>query len=512
MESVASSPFPGARAEAPIGLDGLPFVDAQTTRDLDIFPRAEGEPSVFSLLDRTRTNGGRKALARMLISGQIDLPTILRRHEAIRFFADPARRERWTLRSSDRSVAHVERYIDSYVPPLTGARGPIYWARSLWFRASYPQYFEYLDSCVRNLHRFLRGLAESRDGQEGQLPEELAQCRESIHQLLDHPHVVDFLRAGGTYSRFRPHRVLHFDERFRRELAPLLHRTVEAVYQLDLFVALGTATEELSLVFPSVSDPASDTTWGDPEAERSAPEIVCEGVFHPFLAVPTPNDLRLDANQGFLFLTGPNMAGKTTLMKALALSVYMAHLGLPVPCHTMRLRLLDGLFSSLNVEDNLGKGHSFFYSEVRRVREVSEQLHEGRRLLVLFDELFKGTNLKDALDGSRLVVDGFRRFTGSAFILSSHLLELGEELGNPVPNRTAGPAARPNPAGIPIRFLRFDAEVREGRPHFSYRLQEGVSTKRLGMLILENERIPALLQGPRKFSEKGTQLPPQMDR
>jgi DNA mismatch repair ATPase MutS len=345
--------------------------------------------------------------------------------------------------------------------------------------------------------------------------------------------------------------MLHFDELFRRKLAPLTRDTLEAIHRIDLFLALGRATEDLSLVFPKFvkargggdkgsqddrtdgrtaarteaarrgdeGNPDDDTGGTSSSTENESfvrtfppndPGIVCEGLFHPFLVEPVPNDIRLDTEQGFIFLTGPNMAGKTTLMKALGLAVYMAHLGLPVPCRSMRLALLDGVFSSLSVEDNLGKGYSFFYAEVRRVKDVAEQLHHGRHLLVLFDELFKGTNLKDALDGSRLVVDGFRGFPGSLFVLSSHLLELGEELvefGEELIEPEAGPKVAA-PFRIPIRFQRFDADVHEGQPRFSYILRDGVSTERLGMLILQNEGIPDLLRSPsRKKREKGRNSP-----
>jgi DNA mismatch repair ATPase MutS len=191
-----------------------------------------------------------------------------------------------------------------------------------------------------------------------------------------------------------------------------------------------------------------------------------------------PNDLSLDRERSFLFLTGPNMAGKTTFMKALGSAVYLAHVGMSVPARRLVVGGLDTVTSSLHVEDNLERGHSFFYSEVRRVKEVAASLQAGRRQLVLFDELFKGTNVKDAIDGSSLVIEGLLRWSSSLFVLSSHLIELEESLA-------------PHPR---IRFFSFESAVEEGRPRFSYRLRPGVSRERLGMLILENEGIPALLR------------------
>ncbi|MEZ4654987.1 MAG: hypothetical protein R3E12_15710 [Candidatus Eisenbacteria bacterium] len=180
----------------------------------------------------------------------------------------------------------------------------------------------------------------------------------------------------------------------------------------------------------------------------------------------------------FLFLTGPNMAGKTTFMKALGVTVYLAHIGMAVPAGRLEIGNLDALASSLNVEDNLVRGHSFYFSEVRRVKDVAEALQAGRRLLVLFDELFKGTNVKDAIDGSRLVIEGLLQWETGLFVLSSHLVELTE------------PLSRVDR----ITFSYFESTLRDGRPQFSYRLRPGVSHQRLGMLILENEGVPALLR------------------
>ncbi|MCB9466511.1 MAG: hypothetical protein H6682_22640 [Candidatus Eisenbacteria bacterium] len=476
--------FPtGFDFRGPLGPDGKPFADAQTLRDLDLFPSGEDDPSLFALLDRTRTAGGKRALAEFLGSGSIDRKTIERRQAAIRYFANRTTRDAWALRSSHRVVSHLERYLESYVHPLTGPRGPIYTIRALWFRANYARYFEYLDSWIRSLHRLLLSLEESRQqrkqaerdpSQAVEAPPAILECLDSIDQLLDDDTVRAFLRKGGRYSRFGPAAMLHFDERFRRELAPKVRNAMTAIHTLDVYLALGTAAEELGLRFPRLD---TDTTGPS--------RLDCLGLFHPFLEEPVRNEVHLGSEHGFLFLTGPNMAGKTTLMKALGLAVYMAHLGLPVPCSEMTFSLFDGLVSSLNVEDNLGKGYSFFYAEVRRVKDVAEGLAARRRLVVLFDELFKGTNLKDALDGSRLVVSGFRRFPGSLFVLSSHLLELGEELGQ---FATTGDAPI-----VPIQFQRFDATVENGSPQFSYRLRDGISSERMGMLILSNAGIPGLL-------------------
>ena len=132
------------------------------------------------------------------------------------------------------------------------------------------------------------------------------------------------------------------------------------------------------------------------------------------------------------------------------------------------------------------KGFSYYYTEVDRVRTVAQSLHDGRHLFVLFDELFKGTNIKDAFDGSSLVIHGFLRFPKSRFLVSSHLVELKDRLDKEISAKSASVES-------PIQYVYFESEVVDGTPCFSYHLRPGISEERLGLLILKNEGIERLL-------------------
>ena len=86
------------------------------------------------------------------------------------------------------------------------------------------------------------------------------------------------------------------------------------------------------------------------------------------------------------------------------------------------------LFTSLNPKDNLRSGLSYFFAEIMRVKEAATFLAEGRRALVIFDEVFKGTNVRDALEASAAVILGFAKARQSGFMFSSHLTELVDVL------------------------------------------------------------------------------------
>ncbi len=88
------------------------------------------------------------------------------------------------------------------------------------------------------------------------------------------------------------------------------------------------------------------------------------------------------------------MAGKSTWMKTLGTSFYLAHMGFPVAADSMRFKVMEGVFTSINVPDDISIGWSHFYAEVMRVKQVAQEISGGKKLFVLFDELFKGTQCK----------------------------------------------------------------------------------------------------------------------
>ena len=78
--------------------------------------------------------------------------------------------------------------------------------------------------------------------------------------------------------------------------------------------------------------------------------------------------------------------------------LFLAHLGMGVPANKMKLTLFDGLLSNINVVDNIAKGESYFFNEVQRIRKhTPEKINDEKKWLVLIDELFKGTNVQDAM-------------------------------------------------------------------------------------------------------------------
>jgi DNA mismatch repair ATPase MutS len=227
---------------------------------------------------------------------------------------------------------------------------------------------------------------------------------------------------------------------------------------------MGLATARLGWALPEVLD-AHDF------------EVEADELHHPFVADSVGNPIGLNGGEPMVFLTGPNMAGKTTYLRAAALALILGQVGMGVPAARARLTPVEVLLTSLNPADNLRAGLSFFFSEVLRVRQAAEHLAQGRRCFVLFDEVFKGTNVRDALEASTAVILGFAKARRSGFVFSSHLTELVDTLES---------EAR-------IRFYHFDGRVVDGKAEYSYRVRPGVSDQRLGIHLLEQADIPELI-------------------
>jgi DNA mismatch repair protein MutS len=196
------------------------------------------------------------------------------------------------------------------------------------------------------------------------------------------------------------------------------------------------------------------------------------------LYTPVAYDVDLKRQQNFLFLTGANMAGKSTFIKAVGVAVFLAHVGMGVPAQQMQLSLFNGLLSNINVVDNIIQGESYFYNEVQRIKKTIEKINDGKKWLILIDELFKGTNVQDAMKCSTTVIEGLHKMHNSLFILSTHLYEIGEAL-----------KVYPN-----IQFKYFETSVANDQLQFSYQLKDGISNDRLGYLILKREGVVQLLE------------------
>ena len=441
-------------------------IDWQTLQDLGILYPAGRRASVFDWVNSTRTQGGE-----------------LRLRERFRHPAGTAEE----IRATQRAVGFLAEHGRLFVPLLEGSSwlAVEQYARASYAAADYPNaLFRWLDSgwlrlANREVFDPIRaGLAVSQtmarlaaavlaELRALDPPPLLADWADEVAALLAAPAVAALVGGKAVHARF-PAGVMAADHALRAEGFAPLAALAKRVYEADALCALARATRRHGLVFPEVLD-------------GGTPRIEAEGLRHPLLDAPVANPLNVAPESRLLFLTGPNMAAKSTYLKAAGIAVFLAQLGMGVPAERFRWTPFGCLFAGIDTTDNVRLGQSYFFREVRRVREIAALLAGGTTAFAIFAGLFKGTNLKDAADACLAVLSGFSGCAGSAFLVASHLSELAEPIG----------------ALDGVAFARFGAEVRDGEPVFGYRLEPGVSDQRLGMLILRRERVLELLEGLR---------------
>lgn len=438
-------------------------VDLQTKKDLEIFETVKDGTSVFSLFNHTQCVGGRRKLYEFLSNPLTDFRHISERKESIAFLQKhfPA-----GLSLDKDALDFTEFYL----------RQPDYPTRMpSWFTAiermiadkistSTNEYYlaeKGVTSTIdllKNIYDFSLSLSQKMENTDA--PAHLMKNNETVLGIFSKPEYKEIL----DMKRYKSYDIMRFDFMFRNTDKKHIIFFLNLVYEYDAFFAVAKAAEKHHMEYPQIL-PDTETV------------LEIQGLSHPFLDGAIGNDVRFDVNSNLLFISGPNMAGKSTFLKALGIAVYLAHVGFPVPASGMKFGILSGLSTTINISDNLNSGYSHFYAEVMRIKDVAGKLKTNNRMLVLFDELFRGTNVKDAYDGTVAIVSAFSMIKTSFFVISTHIVEAAEEL---------------QPKGN-IQFGYFDIQEKDGHPVYTYKLKEGVSDVRLGMYIINKEGLIELI-------------------
>ncbi len=435
--------------------------DKQTKEDLGIFSKGK-KNSVYDIFNKTATHGGSAMLREMfeqplsdaikinhrsniiliLSKNQVEFPFRSDLFDIAEFYLsntdirtrinlheDNLERKFKSFTGSDQNFKHIKKGVESIIEilVLTGALSN--------------KLNEVTDKTE---------LSSITDKMESILKEE------ALHQILT----------------FKPNSKLNYaqmvmcDQAFRFSSIELIRQLLSLIYLIDVFITVGKVQKELGFGFAVAT-----------ENDQEVFEI--QGLFHPLLDNPVSNSFDIKPSHNVIFLTGANMAGKSTFMKALGISVYLAHMGFPIPAKSMVFPVLEGIFTTINLPDNIGMGYSHFYAEVIRVKKVAKSINRSKKIMVIFDELFRGTNVKDAYDATVEVTKAFATIKDSFFIISTHIIEAGETLGQLCNN---------------IEFIYLPTTMVGNIPQYSYKLTKGITSDRHGMLIINNENILDILK------------------
>ena len=434
-------------------------IDKTTLNDLAVFNTEEAF-SLFKYLDYTTTTNGKEQL-------KTNLQTPLQTPDAINGIQETLKlillkQNHWPGQISNGSVMVIERFYDARVDMIPANVSA---TNAYSYKLLHAPDFSLVKYSITHCFDFIKGMQQLVDVflQDG-CPLPMKKLLEEVRKVTSQE-AFAIIRTNKSAKELPVQQILQLAHYILYRFKQGMHTLLQIHAQLDAWYGMAMAIQKHNLVFP-VCKPSEQ------------PYIEVKGLYHPLLTNAVSYDVTMNRQTNFLFLTGANMAGKSTFIKAVGISVFLAHIGMAVPAGKMNLSVFDGMLSNINVIDNITKGESYFFNEVQRIKATIQKVNDGRKWLILIDELFKGTNVQDAMKCSTAVIEGLLKIRNSLFILSTHLYEIAEPL-----------QVHPN-----IIFNYFETTVKDDQLIFSYHLKNGISNDRFGYLIMKKEGVVKMLE------------------
>ncbi len=241
------------------------------------------------------------------------------------------------------------------------------------------------------------------------------------------------------------HCIMRFD-RWQQKYTDHIPQWLEVLSDFDAYSSLGSyAFNHPDFTTPEISD---NSKWEFKE------------MGHPLIskAARVDNDFKISKKGEIHIVTGPNMAGKSTFLRAIGVNLILAHIGMPV-CAVKFVFKPAFLFSSMRTTDSLQNNESYFFSELKRLKLLLDIINEKQDVFFLLDEILKGTNSIDKTLGSKNVISRLVKLRGTGLI-ATHDLTLGE-----LENKFEG-----------IVFNKcFDSTIVDDQLVFDYSLHDGIT-------------------------------------
>ena len=442
------------------------IADKQTLEDMNLLGKYK-QHSIFSLFNKVKTSGGEQLLTKMFQNPLTDPGAINTRSETFKYFEG----KQVAFPFSNEQFSAMENYLSG----SSGTNYPVILInllkKKLLFTIvkdeEYPKIQTGLQQTITVLNQCktfisqLEGDGKKAYGQQGHpFYDELL----TVKNILNEPKLEWLTEEQTTSNQYTLQKAAKYDYVLRHVMQQALQTVMEIFYQLDIYIAVANLAKEKNFNYAKALP--KETNY-----------LIATELRHPNIPKAVANPISFSQQSNMIFLTGANMAGKSTFMKAFGINVYLAHMGFPVAATRMEFSVKKGIYTSINVPDNLDMGYSHFYAEVLRVKKVAEEVSSGKDLVVIFDELFKGTNVKDAYDATLAVTAAFSEYRNCLFIISTHIIEAGEVL-----------KLQSN-----IQSLYLPTIMNGNIPTYTYQLQQGISSDRHGMMIIENEGILEML-------------------
>lgn len=245
------------------------------------------------------------------------------------------------------------------------------------------------------------------------------------------------------------------------ELVPLL-QTVEALAEIDVLANFAERALTLSLTCPELTNEKRISI------EKGRHIVIEHANKAPFVS----NDTQMSADRQMLIITGPNMGGKSTYMRQIALIVLLAHAGSFVPAESALIGPIDRIFTRIGASDDITSGRSTFMVEMTETAHILQQATSSS--LILLDEIGRGTSTYDGLAIAWATASYLARQTGAFTLFATHYAELThmtEECKN-------------------IINIHFDAIENNDNIVFLHHVQEGAASQSFGIQVAKLAGLP----------------------
>lgn len=245
-------------------------------------------------------------------------------------------------------------------------------------------------------------------------------------------------------------------ERWRQRDGRRVRAWLDAVGEFEAICSLATFAYE-------------HPEYAVPEIVADPPLVEADALAHPFLPFTrrVANDVRIDGEPALLLVSGSNMSGKSTLMRAVGVNVVLALAGAPVCATRMRVSRVQ-VATAMRQADSLAEGVSAFYAEIRRLQTIRDLAGGQLPVLFLLDEILRGTNSHDRRIGAEAVVRSLLD-RGAIGMVSTHDLALAEIVDRLSPR---------------VANVHFEDQLTDGQVAFDYRLRPGVVPRGNGLVLL----------------------------
>ena len=210
-----------------------------------------------------------------------------------------------------------------------------------------------------------------------------------------------------------------------------------------------------------------------PELVESSQELLTAGLGHPLIhpGKRVVNDLRISEGK-VIVITGANMAGKSTYLRSLGVNMVLAYTGCPV-CATAFRSAYMGLYSSMRTADSLKDEESYFLAEIRKLQSIVREMEGGRPIMILLDEVLKGTNTTDKKLGSVGLIQKSLLYPVRLFI-ATHDLSQGElEYAH---------------GGQVVNYC-FESYIKDMELSFDYTIRKGIATNMNASFLMKKMGI-----------------------